>query len=349
VSARSKLERFVGAAMLDEEDPAALGLLRITLVTVMTASLLVHVGSVSDYFSSHATLGGEAAREAFHSRWSLFFWIAEPWQVRAVFAVGVVAHLLWLVGLYTRVASVVAWVVWISMVGRQPLLYALPDQLHTAFATLLMLMPAGRGMSLDARWRGKQRPVPVWCRRVIQLQIAVVYVSTGVLKSGQTWKDGTALYYALVNPYNRHFEIDRMLALAQPWVLRPATWVVLVWEVGFGGFLVLHWLRELLGKPRRFPDLRKGFLVFGVLMHIGIQSMLYVAWFTPLMVASYAAFLTPDEVHRLGAWLRRRRKGVGGEGSTAASGTSETSEAVEGERAIGEPASAPTSEPAEGS
>jgi hypothetical protein len=297
----------VDRALLAEEDPTALGLLRVALVLVMTASLLTHVGAVSDYFSSHATIGGPVAREAFHSRWSLFFWVSEPWAVRAVFAVGVVAHLLWLVGLYTRAASLLAWVVWISMVGRQPLLYALPDQLHTALATLLMLTPAGRGLSLDARLRGKRRPVPVWCRRVIQLQIAVVYVATGALKSGETWKDGTALYYTLVNPYNRHFEIDRALALVQPWLLRPATWAVLVWEVGFGGFLVLHWLREALGCPRRFPDLRKPFLAFGVLMHVGIQSMLYVAWFTPLMLAAYAAFLTPSEVQRLGAWLGRRR------------------------------------------
>ena len=71
--------------MLDEEDPAALGLLRIGLVLVMTASLLTHVGAVSDYFSSHATVGGEAAREAFHSRWSLFFFVTEPWAVQPWF------------------------------------------------------------------------------------------------------------------------------------------------------------------------------------------------------------------------------------------------------------------------
>jgi hypothetical protein len=321
----SKLERLVGVAMLDEEDPTALGLVRITLVGVMTASLLTHLGAVSDYFSSHALIGGEAAREAFHSRWSLFFTIDEPWAVRSLFAVGVVAHLLWLVGLYTRAASIVAWLVWISMVGRQPLLYALPDQLHTALATVLMLVPAGRGLSLDARWRGKRRPVPVWCRRMLQLQVAVVYVATGVLKTGETWRDGTALYYTLVNPYNRHFVMDRALALVQPWLLRPATWAVLVWEVGFGGFVVLHWLRELLGRPRRFPDLRKPFIAFGVLMHVGIQSLLYVAWFTPLMIASYAAFLTPEEVRRMGAWLRRR----GGRGLET--------EPTQGEPAVVEP------------
>lgn len=294
--------------MLDEEDPTALGLCRIALVSVMTVSLLTHVGAVAEYFSSHAVLNGEAAREAFHSRWSLLFTIDDPWAVRAVFGLGVVAHLGWLVGLFTRASSIVAWLVWISMIGRHPTLYALPDQLHTALATVLMLLPAGRGLSLDARWRGKGRPVPVWCRRVIQLQVAVVYVSTGALKTGSTWREeGTALYYTLLNPYNRHFVIDQTLAALQPWVLRPATWAVLLWEVGFGGFVVLHWLREMLGRPRRFPDLRKPFLGFGVAMHVGIQALLYVAWFTPLMLASYTAFARPEEVRAAGAWLRRRR------------------------------------------
>ena len=89
----------------------------------------------------------------------------------------------------------------------------------------------------------------------------------------------------------------------------PATWAVLVWEVGFGGFVLLHWLREMLGRPRRMPDLRKAFLGFGVAMHLGIQMLLYVAWFTPMMIASYTCFLTPDEVKRMGAWIRRRRRG----------------------------------------
>lgn len=324
-----RIDRLIGRAMLDEEDPTALGLVRIAVVAVMTASMLTHLGAVSDYFSDGSVIAGPAAREAFHSRWSLFFTITDPWAVRVVFGVGVVAHLCWLVGLYTRVASVIAWVVWISMVGRQPLLYALPDQLHTALATILMLLPAGRGLSLDARWRGKRRPVPVWCRRAIQLQIAVVYVSTGALKTGSTWHEqGTALYYTLANPYNRHFVMDRALALVQPWVLRPSTWAVLVWEVGFGGFVLLHWLRELLGRPRRFPDLRKPFLGFGVLMHVGIQALLYVAWFTPLMIASYSAFLTSEEVKGIGTRLRRWRR---------------RSEAVAAAEA--EPADEPTVEP----
>lgn len=307
----ARIDALADRLALGGEDPTALGLVRILLVSVLTASLLAHVGAVADYFSADAVLFGSWAREAFGGRLSLFFWVEDPWAVRAIFAVGVLAHLLWLVGRFTRVAAFVAWAVWVSMFGRNPLLYSLADQLQMVLCTLLMVMPSGNGLSLDARARGP-RPVPVWCRRVLQLQLAVLYASTGLLKEGKTWRaDGTALYYALSNPYNRHFEAAGVLAMLQPYVLRPMTWLVVVWEVGFAPFVALHWMRGVLGRPRRFPDLRWLFLGFGVAMHVGIQALLYVAWFSPLCLATYAAFLRPGEVRRLGVWIRGKAPGGG--------------------------------------
>lgn len=301
----SRWTRAIDAVFLAPEDPTALGLCRIALVAVFTASMLAHVGAVTEYFSDASRLFGPWAREAFPSHASIFFHVEAPWAVGIVFAIGVLAHLCWLVGLFTRPAAIVAFAVWASMIGRNPKLYSMPDQLHTALALWLALLPAGRGLSLDARWRGKGGPVPVWCRRILQLQIAVVYTATGLLKTGVTWRsEGTALYYALVNPYNRHFGAAHLLATIQPYVLRPLTWAVLVWEVAFAGFVGLHWAREISGW-RRVPDLRRFVLGFGVLMHLGIQAMLYVAWFTPLMIASYAAFLRPEEAAR---WIDRGRR-----------------------------------------
>jgi hypothetical protein len=309
----SSLDRLLGRIWLDPEDPTALGLVRIAVVTVLTASLLTHVGAVAEYFSNLAPLQGEWARQAFPSRTSLFFWIDDPWAVRAIFAVGVVAHVLWLVGRFTTAASIVAWIVWMSMAGRSPLLYSLPDQLQMVMCTLLVLMPTGRGLSLDARRHGP-RPVPVWCRRILMIQIATLYTATGFLKSGPTWhRDFTALYFTLVNPYNRHFDAAPFFAALQPWVLRPITIVVLWWEILFAAFVLLHALRSVLGRPRWFVDLRWPMLGFGVMMHVGIQIALYVAWFSPLVLSGYLAFLTPDEAKRLVARVTgriRRRSSV---------------------------------------
>lgn len=306
-----RFARLLDALWAGEEDPAALGLVRVALVTVFTLSLLAHVGAVAEYFSNDSMVAGQHARQAFKSRWSLFFWVTDPTAVRALFAVGVVAHVMWLVGLFTRISAAVATAIWISMVGRNPLLYSMPDQLHSCLIVWLALMPTGRGLSLDARWRGKGGPVPVWCRRIVQLQIAVVYAMTGLLKSGATWQsEGTAIYYALANPYNRHVDTSALMATLQPYVLRPFTWAVLLWEVAFAMFVAVLWLRETTGR-RWFPDLRKWYLGFGVMMHLGIQAMLYVAWFTPLTLAAYTAFLRPDEVKKMiERAARRRRKGV---------------------------------------
>ncbi len=299
-------DRMLGRALLDRERPEALALVRILVASVLLVAMLTHIGAVADYFSDASVLAGSFAREAFPTRFSVFFYVGNAWAVRGIFALGVLAHLCWVLGLYTRVAAVVAWVVWISMVGRHPLLYSLADQLLTVLSTLLMLMPAGRGWSLDARWRGKGGTVPVWCRRIFQLQLAVVYTATGLLKTGPTWhEEGTALYYSLANPYNRHFDLTQLLVTLQPWVLRPMTFAVLVFEVAFGPFVCLHWVRGFMGRPRRFPDLRWLFLPFGVGMHLGIQALLYVVFFSPAMIACYAAFLRPDELVSMQAFLIR--------------------------------------------
>jgi hypothetical protein len=304
--AEGRFDRFLGWVWLDPEDATALGLVRIAVVSVLLCSLLTHVGAVAEYFSNLAPLQGEWAREAFPSRTSVFFWIDAPWAVRLIFGLGVVAHVLWLVGKWTGPASIVAWFVWVSMSGRSPLLYSLPDQLQMATCTLLVLMPTGRGLSLDAR-RDGPRTVPVWCRRVLMIQLATLYTATGLLKSGPTWhRDHTALYYALVNPYNRHFDAAELWASMQSWMLGPMTAVVVWWETLFAVFLVVHALRHELRRrlgPRRWlVDLRIPMLGFGIAMHVGIQMAMYVAWFSPLVIASYLVFLTPDEAR----WVVRR-------------------------------------------
>ncbi|MCA9693571.1 MAG: HTTM domain-containing protein [Myxococcales bacterium] len=304
--------RIVDAALLGEEDATALGLCRVAIVLVFTLSMLAHVGSVAEYFSDESMVFGPYARKASRSAWapelypSIFYYVTDPTWVRAIFTVGLLAHVTWLLGLYTRLSSLIAWLVWISMVGRNPLLYSMPDQWHGALAFYVMLLPTGRGFSLDARWRKKGRPAPVWCRRLLQLQLAVLYVGAGVSKTGATWREtGEALYYAAASPYNRHFLINGWLAYLQPWVLRPATFAALIWEVAFGPFVLLHWLREATGW-RYIPPLRWLFLGFGVAMHLGIQLLLYVVWFSPLTVAAYTCFLRPDEARRAIDGVARR-------------------------------------------
>lgn len=333
---RSLPVRLLDTLLSGQEDALALGVCRAVVATILCLSSLLHLGSVAEYFSDDSMINGRFAELAFPSRWSLFFTIGEPIAVQIMWAIGTLALGLWALGLYTWISGALGMLLWVSMYGRNPLLYAYPDQLALFFGLLMAMMPAGRGFSLDARLRGKGGTVPVWCRRVIQLQLGIVYTATGLEKTGESWHvDGTAIYYTLTNPYNRHFDIGPLLAALQPWLLRPATFAVLVWEVAFGGFVAYHWLRDLAGgrflrvfdrrppdrlgedaqssgmRPRGWPipDLRWLFLGFGALVHLGIQLGVYVVLFSPLMVGSYVCFLTSDELRRLArvpARVRRR-------------------------------------------
>lgn len=316
-SLAERWRRGLDACFAGHEDPLALGVTRAVVAGVLFLSALLHAGAVGEYFSDESMINGRFAALAFPSRWSLFFHIRDPLAVRAIWTLGLLGLLAWTVGLYTRVAAIVGLTLWISMYGRNPLLYAYPDQLALMFGVLVALMPAGRGFSLDARWRGKGGTVPLWCRRIVQLQLAILYTSTGLAKSGETWQEsGTAIYYTLTNPYNRHFDIGPLLARVQPWLLRPLTYLVLVWEVAFAGFVAYDWLREALGRrlpwPRRerggwrLPDLRWLFLGFGAVMHLAIQLGVYVMFFSLLCVGSYASFLTSAELRALAGRLRRR-------------------------------------------
>jgi hypothetical protein len=321
--------RLLDALLSGQEDALALGVCRAVIAGILFVSSLLHLGSVAEYFSDASMINGRFALLAFPSRWSLFFHVRDPLAVQVIWTIGTAALGMWALGLYTRITSLLGMLLWVSMYGRNPLFYAFPDQLSMLFGALMAMMPAGRGFSLDARLRGKGGTVPVWCRRVIQLQLGIVYTSTGLEKTGDTWQvDGTAIYYTLTNPYNRHFDIGPLIATLQPWVLRPMTFMVLIWEVAFGGFVAFHWLRDLAGgrflrvldrrksdsgsfasgvRPRGWPipDLRWLFLGFGVLVHVGIQLGVYVVLFSPLMVGTYAGFLTSAELRRLARTLRR--------------------------------------------
>lgn len=306
--------RAIDRLFSGQEDALALGVVRVAIAGILFLSALLHVGAVGEYFSDESMIHGRFAALAFPSRWSLFFTIQDPLAVRAVWAVGVLALGLWTVGLFTRISSVVGLLLWISMYGRNPLLYAYPDQLGLMLGFLLALTPAGRGFSLDARWRGRGGTVPIWCRRIIQLQLAIVYTATGLEKTGDTWRvEGTAIWYTLTNPYNRHYDIGPLLAALQPWLLKPATFAVLIWEVSFGGFVAYHWLRDMIGRRLpvwgwRIPDLRWVFLTFGAAMHLGIQLGVYVVFFSPLIVGAYLSFFDADELRRATARLRRLKQ-----------------------------------------
>ncbi|MGB1277270.1 MAG: hypothetical protein ACPG77_16115, partial [Nannocystaceae bacterium] len=67
------------------------------------------------------------------------------------------------------------------------------------------------------------------------VQLAVIYGTTGLVKTGIAWRDGTALYYAssLAHFYRFPEQVTLASYLQGLHILPALTWLTRVWEVGF--------------------------------------------------------------------------------------------------------------------
>lgn len=127
--------------------------------------------------------------------------------------------------------------------------------------------------------------VPKWPRVLIIFQWTLLYVTTGVVKTGHVWQRGDALYYALNMDHFYRFEgiTQKVSALFSLGIFRIFTWVTHYWEMCFflvplGVFLAFcerhrntHWYRAEMA--------RRGQIWLGRLMLVAAYLVVYRAAF----------------------------------------------------------------------
>lgn len=140
---------------------------------------------------------------------SVYMLVGDPLQVQAILALHLVAALALVVGFRTRLASVVCWVLVVSLQHRNPLVLNGGDTLLSLYAFWAMFLP------LNARW-SVDRAIADSSNRdgflslennrfhtvpgaAFMLQTLFVYGFTVVLKSGDLWRNGEAVSYAIRN------------------------------------------------------------------------------------------------------------------------------------------------------
>ena len=180
-------------------------------------------------------------------RFSLFHMRADPPFVFTIYAATIAALVLMIAGVKTRITTIVSWFLVNSIYVYSPIFYSGGDTVVRVFLFLGMLTNWGEAYSLDSWWRRRKairagasqvpplRPIAAWPLRLMMLQLAIIYCATGALKSGHTWLDGTALFFALnLDHFYRHpAQIHLVTFLQAIWVLPLATWITHIWEVAF--------------------------------------------------------------------------------------------------------------------
>jgi hypothetical protein len=192
---------------------------------------------------------------------SILHFRSDPLFVAAIWGVLLAALALMTAGLWTRWSTLAAWLAMHQLYGYGSIFFSSADHAIRAFLFLAVFWHWGEACSVDS-WRRRRRAIeagaaelpalraiPAWPQRLMMLQLAVLYCATGLLKSGYTWKNGTALYYALnLDHFYRVPMTGVVLWLHQIGVLPLATRIVRHWEVAFPlvlvGLALRAWERE---------------------------------------------------------------------------------------------------------
>jgi hypothetical protein len=193
------------------------------------------------------------------------------------------------------------------------------DYLFTNALWLMVLGNTTRTWSLDCKrrtgsWTSGEL-VSAWPRYLLLFQLVVLYTSTGFRKNSVVWlpTDGySALYYALMDPTWTRYDYTGVAWLYPLTQIGSA--ITVHWEQATILLLLVFYYRytkDRTGRLRRWFnrwDLRKPWLLVGVVLHTSILLTLNVGPFSWVSMAYYPCLFGPHQVEagvsRVRGWLR---------------------------------------------
>jgi hypothetical protein len=267
-----------------------------------------------DYWNSDPRLALRTGSAIF----SIWFHVTDPTQMAVIHGFVLFLILLFTLGVFTRVTSVLVWVACIGYIHRtQQVLFGM-DTMMNILLFYLMIGDSGAALSVDrlvARYRATRAslrrcggldaatraflacPPPSrgagFAIRLFQVHFCFIYAAAGLAKlKGATWWNGVAFWEVLVNPeftllrYPWYEDFLRAVFSLKPFyyiTLACAVWFTLFVEIALP-FLVwtrLRWLMVFLATA----------------MHAIIAVLMGLNLFELLMIVMLLAYL-PDRVIR---------------------------------------------------
>jgi hypothetical protein len=263
---------------------------------------------VMNYGQRHYVFGPDAAlaydsfvAEAAHHRFSLYAFSSSPAFFEVVFHLGLAVTLAWTIGWRTRWLTPIVWLFLTSLHDRCPFLCDGGDNVIEIVLVYMMLADVSAHFSVGSRSpRAADRSLRGTIRGLLHnaavvasgIQISVVYVVAGLSKvQGDTWRSGTALYYAIGGGeygWQGHDQFIYQNAI----VLTLLCYVTVGFQVAFP-FLVLQ-----NRVTRLFA------IAACVAFHAGIAIYMGLVTFAAFMLAVDLAIVPDDEYRLIGRALR---------------------------------------------
>ncbi len=286
--------------------PAPICLFRICFgLLVLTTGLLL-APDLYTWFGSHPVISQQAVHdwELSEPRFSIFFLLADSNSLAlTIFVTLMISAASLTAGLFTRLSAFVVFICLCSLDQRMACMMNSGDTILRHQALLLTFAESGALFSLDRMRSRSKHPqadqsilASPWAQRLIQLQIAGVYMQTFFSKIERPeWLDGTALYYC-----SRLTDFARWptpILFDHLWVYQVLSWMTLAIELAL--FTLIWW------KKTRYPV-----LIAGTIFHLCIDATMNIPVFEYIMIASYINFLNPTDIFSVIAKFRRRNVGA---------------------------------------
>jgi hypothetical protein len=274
-------------------DPATLGLIRILAGLLLLYTHLVWSLDLEGFFGPQGWLTRDAQDAAYGAEnrmllWSHLYHIRSTTVLWSTHVAALVVFAMFAAGLFSRVTSVVAWLLTVSYAHRvmPTALFGL-DDINAMLAMYLMIGPSGACFSVDA-WLARRRGRAGNARpsvsaniavRLMQLHLCVIYLFSALGKlMGATWWSGEAMWLAFGN--YEYQSIDMTWLAAYPVFLSLLAHMTVAWELSYPALV--------------WPRLTRPIVVaLSVPVHLGIGVFLGMMTFGLAMIIGNLAFVSP--------------------------------------------------------
>lgn len=266
---------------------AQMKLLRILLGGLLFVAYAIRAIDNEYYYGASGVLDLEKMLEWFPMQYRYSFLISFPGALALKICTGV--FLVSLVtlgfGIFSRFSALIAFVMHVSFMHRNmAIVYGL-DMISAFFLFYLIFAKTDSKPKSKNSWAQMLSSMAL---RFTQIQVCVIYAYSGWEKlKGPAWWRGEAIWSVFANTQIARWNMDWVAHF--PLVISAVTYATLLFEIYFPALI---WLKRW----------RAALLVLGVLLHLGIGLVVFIPFFSALMVLSYVSFLTPNEAE----WILRR-------------------------------------------
>ncbi len=235
---------------------------------------------------------------------NIFAISSSPLVFNTIFFSGLVVCALFTVGLFTRVVTIPFVLFTLSLYHRDPWVTNGGTRLLCIVLLYLIAADLGARFSLDRAFGFRERE-PGWLSSMLHntamlltiFQVCLVYVfSTFYKLQGLSWEQGTAIYYALMEP---QFHVSPLcnLVISNAAVVTMATYGTLVYQSAFP-WLILH------------PRLKWLAIFSGFMFHVAIAVLMGLWWFSAVLLSCETILLTDSQYREAAALATQMLKRV---------------------------------------